>query len=394
VIVVGARCAGAPTAMLLARKGYRVLLVDRSKFPSDYLSTLAIWPPGILRLKRWGLLPDLITSGCPVITQVLSDFGDTPVIAKPFPYEGISDVFAPRRIVLDKILINAAVNSGAEFRENFSVVDLIREGDRVVGIHGKEKNGNPVDIRGGIVIGADGKNSLVARIMQAPTYRDRPAFLSCFYSFWAGVPAKGIEVYLRPQCNVLVTPTNDDLTLVGVMFPDSEFNTFKADVENRFKEKLSKIPAFFERVSNGKRTESFSGATDLRNFYRKPFGKGWALVGDAGYHKDPNTGQGISDAFSSAELLTEAIDQIFSGRQTFEIAFARYEAIRNEGSSEMYDFTCRGAQLEPPSEKQLALRTALRSKPAEAERYIGVLTGTVKPSEFYSEESLKRILSP
>src|SRR3954469_13407024 len=174
VIVVGARCAGAPTAMLLARKGYRVLMVDRATFPSDTVSTHVIHAPGVAALRRWGLLDGVVGTGCPPIEKYSFDFGPFTIAGTPRPSDGISTAYAPRRTVLDKILVDAASAAGAEVREHFIVEDVVVEGGDVVGIRGHGEGGRTVFERARVVIGADGRNSHVAKAVGPRQYNERP----------------------------------------------------------------------------------------------------------------------------------------------------------------------------------------------------------------------------
>lgn len=167
-IIVGARCAGAPTAMLLARQGYRVLLLDKVSFPSDTPSTHFIWHSGVAKLKQWGLLDRVRASNCPSVTRISLDLGEFVLRGTPSPTnDGISEAYGPRRTVLDKILVDAAMEAGVEFRPQFDVQELLFENGQVVGIRGRTANGAPVTERGRIVIGADGRNSMVARAVKA-----------------------------------------------------------------------------------------------------------------------------------------------------------------------------------------------------------------------------------
>jgi flavin-dependent dehydrogenase len=391
-IVVGARCAGSPTAMLLARKGYRVLLVDRAAFPSDTMSTHLIWQPGVAQLKRWGLLEKLRASNCPPISKVTFDFGALALTGSPPPTDGACDAYCPRRMVLDKILVEAAVEAGAELRESFSVRELVMDGDRVTGIRGRVRGGSTVTEKGRIVIGADGRHSLVARTGQAPIYREVPALAFYYYSYWGGVPTDGFSFYSRDYRAIFVLPTNYDLTLISVAWPKNEFRHYRADIEGNFLKTLELAPALAECVRDGRRKERFVGTGDLANFFRRPYGPGWALVGDAGYCKDPITAQGITDAFRDAGTLAQAIDDGFSGRRPLEEALAHHERQRNQAVMPLYEFACRTATLEPTRPRTMELIAALRGNQEQTDRLLGLTAGTTAIAEFFSPENIQLIV--
>ncbi len=391
-IVVGARCAGSPTAMLLARKGYRVLLLDKASFPSDTLSTHYIHQPGVARLKRWGLLDKVVASNCPPVRQTVFDVGPFALVGAPPPAEGVAEGYAPRRTVLDTILVEAAVRAGAELRDHFTVTELLLDGDRVRGIRGQTAGGTPVTEEARIVIGADGLRSVVARAVQAKSYQERPTLTCAYYSYWSDVPVAGAELYPRPERLVTGSPTNDGQTIVLILWPQAAFHDVRADIERHFLQALSLVPAFAERVLRGKRSERFYGTADLPFFFRKPYGPGWALVGDAGYHKDPITAQGISDAFRDAELLAEAIDAGFSGQRLLEEALADYERRRNEVALPIYEFTHQLATLSPPPPEMQQLFAALHHDQEQTNRFFGALVGTVPIPEFFAPENLGRIM--
>jgi 2-polyprenyl-6-methoxyphenol hydroxylase-like FAD-dependent oxidoreductase len=353
-IVIGARAAGAPTAMLLARKGYRVLLLDRARFPSDTLSTHYLQPDGARRLQQWGLLQRLIDAGTPPIPRLTFDIGRAALPAPSAP-DG-PPAFCPRRTVLDTILVDAAAAAGAEVREGFSVGHLLFEDGRVAGVRGRAGGGAVVEERARIVVGADGRHSLVARTVQPAAYNVRPPLGCGYYSYWSGIPHDGgAELHLRDGNALFLFPTNDGRCCVAVEWQNHRFREVRADIEGSFFAALAKSPALAERVRAGTREERFLGTADLPNFFRTPYGPGWALVGDAGYHKDPITGTGITDAFRDAELLADAIDAGFAGRESIDAALAGYERRRNEAASPMYEITCRLAELRPPGPHLAAL---------------------------------------
>jgi flavin-dependent dehydrogenase len=391
-IIVGARCAGSPTAMLLAGKGYKVLLVDRATFPSDTISTHLVWQPGIAHLKRWGLLGRVIASNCPPQPKFAFDVGDFALTGHPPPFEGVNESCMPRRKILDKILVDAAVDAGAELREGFTVQELLSDGDRITGIRGHAEGGSAVSETARIVIGADGMRSLVARSVHAPEYNARPPMACWYYSYWSNISVETPTFYSREWRAFGGMPTNDGLVCIVVGWTNKEFHEFRKDIEGNFMRTLELSPDFAARVRQGRREERFVGTADVPNFLRKPYGPGWALVGDAGYHKDPITAQGITDAFRSAELLAEAVDAGLSGRQPLEDALAAYERRRNEEMLPMYEYTCQFAGLDPPPSQMQQMFAALRGNQAQTDRFLGTIAGTVSIPEFYSPENMERIV--
>jgi flavin-dependent dehydrogenase len=391
-IIVGARVAGSSTALLLARKGYRVLLVDRATFPSDTLSTHQIQLPGSAALKRWGLLDKVIATDPGKADQVCFDMGEIAVTGQFPAVDGVNAVYSPRRYLLDTILVEAAAQAGVELRQEFLVQELLWEDGRVVGIRGQAKMGGSVTERARIVIGADGRHSLVAKAVAAPSYDKQPTLTCGYYSYWAGVPLQGGEIYRRGKRLMGLWPTNDHLTLIYMAWPAAEFPTFRADVEGSYMATVDLVPALAERVRQGQRAERISGSGEMANYYRKPSGPGWALVGDAGYLKDPISAYGISDAFRDAELLTAALDDGFTGRQPLEAALSHYEQQRNAASKPFYDLTIETAQMNPFALEQLELLRALTHHSVAASQFFGVLTGVVQPTEFFRPQNLFHII--
>lgn len=391
-IVVGARCAGSPTALLLARKGYQVLLLDRASFPSDTLSTHYIHQAGVARLKRWGLLDRLAATGCPAIERQVFDVGPFRLVGSPPPADGVGVGYAPRRVVLDKLLLDAAIEAGVEFREQFSVEEVLTEGDRVTGIRGRSKGGGLVEEHARIVVGADGMRSTIARLVGAPMYEEQPAGSCAYYSYWRDVPMREAELYPRPASMLIAAPTHDGLTLLIVYWPEGEFASVRDDIEGRFMAALDTVPALAARFRAGTRAEKFRGSGELRGFLRRPHGPGWALVGDAGYHKNPITAEGITDAFRDAELLVEAIHAAFTGRAVPAEAFAEYEAKRNEAIMPIYRMTSDLARLEPPSPEMQHLFAALKDNEEQSGRFLGTMAGTVPIPEFFAPENLQRLV--
>ena len=390
-IVVGARVAGSPIAMLLARKGYDVLLLDRATFPSDTISTHLVHPPGVAALQRWGLLDSVAATGCPAINTYAFDFGPFTLSGAPGADGAVS--YGPRRTVLDKLLLDAAAEAGAEVREGFSVESMVFEDDQVSGVRGHSKGGRTITELARVVIGADGRHSLVAQAVHPRQYHEKPALLAGYYAYWSGLPMNGrFETYVRPSRGMAAWPTNDDLTVVIAGWPYAEFEANKKDIEGNLAKTYDLAPSFAERLQAGTRETRFVGAA-VSNFFRKPFGPGWALVGDAGYNKDFITAQGIDDAFRDAELCATALDETFTGAGSFDAAMADYQTRRDAQVLAMYEFTTELATLEPPPPELQQLLAAMPGNQEAMDGFARVNAGVTSPAEFFSPANVEKIMS-
>lgn len=392
-IVVGARCGGAAAATLLARKGHKVLVVDRATFPSDTLSTHLVHLKGAAALQRWGLL-DQVAAATPAVDRYSIDFGFFTVAGAPRPaLGGITTAYAPRRPTLDTILVEAAAAAGADVREGVTVQDVLWDDGRVVGITARTADGTAFTERGRIVIGADGRYSRVADAVGAEILHERPTFAATYYAYWSGVAVDHLEVYVRPARSFGAFPTEDGLTLVVMSWPIGEFTANRDDVEGNFMKALEMAPSLREQVVNGKRETRFRGTGEAPGYYRQAFGPGWALVGDARHHKDPCTAQGISDAFADAERITQALDEAWSGTATEDEALVGYYRDRLEPTLPMYDFTCQLASLEPPPPEMAALLQAASADREASRDFVSVLAGTNSLPEFLSPDNVGAILA-
>jgi 2-polyprenyl-6-methoxyphenol hydroxylase-like FAD-dependent oxidoreductase len=379
VIVVGARVAGAATAMLLARQGLRVLAVDRARFPSDTLSTHQIQVPGVARLHRWGLLDRLAAAGTPATREVRFDPGPV-ALAGRFPaHEGVDALYSPRRTVLDAVLVDAARQAGAEVRENYFVECLEWTDGRVVGIRGHERGGAPGTETARLVVGADGKHSLVAKAVAARRYRYRPAVTLASYTYWSGLDGDRGELYQRPGRAVAAFPTNDGLTMVYVAAPVAELPAFRADLEGRYLATLDRCGDLGERVRAARRAERWRTTPDLPTAFHVPYGPGWALVGDAGLVLDPISAQGISNALRDAELLATAV--------AGGTGLAGYHRARDRAARPMAGLTARLARLRAPRWWERAMLASLARRPGQVDRLLGVFAG-IEPMQQYVLRSL------
>ena len=391
-IVVGARCAGAPTAMLLARQGHRVLVVDRASFPSDTLSTHYIWQRGLARAAGWGLLPRLRTCGAPAIYTIRS-MGSVRLEGVPPAVGGVTEARSIRRTALDKVLVDAAVEAGVVVQDGFVVNGLIAGDHGAGGISGYSWSRGDQQITAPIVIGADGMRSSVARMVGAETYRVVDSLTFCYYSYWSGTGLSDTIHHASDGRLVLAFPTNDDLTLVSVTGHRGAFGDFRADVEGSFESAVAHVPELAERLAAGRREERFFGTADLPNFYRQSSGAGWALVGDAAFHRDPVTGQGIGDAFDDAEAVAQAVHQGLAGTEPMESALARCQAERDIRTRSVWEYALKIASLAADSPTAEAYKRAAGRDPDEVARMLGVYGGAIPHWEVFTPDNFKRVLA-
>ncbi len=391
-IVIGARCAGSPTAMLLARKGFKVLLVDRATFPSDTISTHLIHPPGVAALRRWGLLDRLVASGCPPIDTYAFDFGPFALVGAPGTQDSPVS-YCPRRIVLDKILVDGAAEAGAEVREAFTVEEIAIEDGRVTGIRGHGRDGAMVTETARVVIGADGRHSMVARAVQPDQYNEKPQLLAAYYGYWSNLPMNGrFETYVRPERGMAAMPTNDGLTLIIAGWPYAEFEANKKDIDGNYLKALAMAEPLADRLRAAKLETRLVG-TSVPNYFRRPFGPGWALVGDAGYNKDFITAMGITDAFRDAELLVTAVVESSSGTRSFDDAMGEYRSKRDHEVAAIFELTTQLATLQPPPPELAQVLAASAGNQEAMDQFARVNAALMSPAEFFSPENIGRIMS-
>jgi flavin-dependent dehydrogenase len=349
-------------------------------------------PGELVRLRDWGLLNAVLATGCPPCRSVTTYRGDHLLAGRPPLPDGVA-AYAPRRTVFDTILVDAAVAAGAEVREGFAVEDMLWDGDEVVGIVGRASGGGPVRERARIVVGADGRHSLVARRIGAATYDEVPCRTCTYYAYWESIDVTGFEAHslADPPLVVLLFPTNGGAVCAFLQWPVSEFRRVRADVDGSVQAALAAMPGLAERFAAGRRVERFVGTADRDNYFRVPHGPGWALAGDAGYHRDPRTALGIKDAFRDAAALADALDAGLAGRMPLGEALAAYHQERDAAVRPGYEATCRAIEFAPLSPDEARLRAALLSNQADTDQYCGVIFETVERGAFYAPENITRI---
>ena len=309
VVIIGARCAGAATALLLARSGAKVLLVDRQAYGTDTMSTHALMRGAVLQLNRWGLLRRVVAAGTPAIRSTTFHYGDEAIRVDIKPDHGVDCLFAPRRTILDPLLVDAARAAGAEVRHGIALSELqFAPSGRVIGASLRDQTGASMFVRSGIVIGADGRQSTVAKLVNANAYVEGSDASAIVFGYYEHLNLDGLHWHFARNVAAGVIPTNNGYCVFAAV-PAQRFATaFRGDVTGGFLRVLEanspELRADVERSSPIGRLRGFGGT---RGWLRRCHGAGWALVGDAGYFKDPLTAHGITDALRDAELLSRAV---------------------------------------------------------------------------------------
>jgi flavin-dependent dehydrogenase len=336
VVVVGARPAGAATAMLLARAGFKVLAIDRQAYGSDTLSTHALMRGAVTQLARWGLLDEIVKAGTPAVRRATFYYGEERVGVDIRPDASTDALYAPNRKVLDRVIVDGARHAGADVRHG-TALDALRfaSDGRVVGARIRDRNGALQEIAADLVIGADGRNSMVAKLVGAKKYRVSEHRTAVVYGYFSGLNLEGFRWYYRPGVSVGAIPTNSGETCVFVSLPPDRFiQELSKGAEAVFNAVLAEASSDFAvEVGHAERQGPFRSFRGEAGYFRQSFGPGWALVGDAGYFKDPLTAHGITDALRDAELLAQSV------ANGSERALADYQASRDALSTELFDVT-------------------------------------------------------
>lgn len=344
VLIVGARCAGAATAMLLARAGLKVLVVDRDAAGSDTMSTHALMRSAVEQLSRWGLLNNLIGAGTPYVRRTTFQYGTARYPVEIRPSGGLDGLVAPRRDLLDAELVAAARAAGAEVRHRTSLVGLVHDAKgRVRGARLSPAQGSEYEVSADLVIGADGRRSTVARRVGAQNLIETQNSSGCIYAYFEGIEDLGYRWFYDTQATAGLIPTNGGLHCVFAAVSEKMFRSARCGIDpkalllalaGRANAELGDELAAAEMCE---RPILFSGAN---GHIRQSHGPGWALVGDAGYFKDPISAHGISDALRDAEILSRAVVE------NSPDALARYQHTRDALSRDLFHVTDRMASYD------------------------------------------------
>jgi flavin-dependent dehydrogenase len=376
VIIVGARAAGAATAMLLARRGLRALLLERAAFGSDTLSTHALMRGGVLQLSRWNLLDRVVAAGTPAVRRTTFQFADQQIVVDIKPSHGVDALYAPRRTVLDPLLVEAAVEAGADVHFGTSVTGLMWRGRSVVGVRAVTADGRTVELRAPLVIGADGVRSAIARHVRAKSTRvGHHIGAATTYGYWSDLDIDGYRWLFRSDAVSGLIPTNDGQVCVFANGVPDQIG--RGGVELIVDTVAAGDPELAQRLREATPPRGTRSWMGHRAYLRNAHGPGWALVGDAGYHKDPISAHGITDALRDAELLARAV---FEGMASSALAesLSHYELTRDRISIPLFDIVDRIAGHEWADDEIGALLLRLSAAMNdEIETIAGLEHGTV-----------------
>ncbi|MCX7622588.1 MAG: NAD(P)/FAD-dependent oxidoreductase [Thermomicrobium sp.] len=396
-IVVGARIAGSLTAAGLAANGWRVLLLDRVDFPRTTVSTHLFFSDTLTTLRAFALLDPVLTVPAPRIRWLRF-----PYVEAPFPeHEGFDFAICIRREILDTLLVERLrTRPGITVLTRATVAGVLREGDRVSGVVVR-RGGHEWIATAPLVIGADGRNSTIARAVAARTYDRVPALFAWYYTYYEGIPLDPEPAALAvrgafPEIGAdyaaaFLFPADHGLTLVGYGVEHRAFRAFRRDVPRYFAEGLSRIPAVRDRIAAGRRVAAIRGTAQLPNFFRIAHGPGWGLVGDASCHKDPHTVQGMGDAARSARILIEELARIDPYSSALEAALARYDERRERDLRPMYEFTTFRLRQRIPEDIWERFEARTREDPELAALRVAAMVHAIDPAMVYAPERVREL---
>lgn len=410
VIIVGGRPAGIGAAAFLSRAGFDVLLLDRVRFPQPTLSCPIYFSNTIELLDRLGARASVDTLNAPRLHLYRSRIGDIQLEGRILPFRGIDYAFQIRRERFDQAVFEAISTSNRfETRLGFGVSALILKGERVVGVRGRssaEEDHAPQkeeEIFADLVIGADGFFSTVAESVQAREYKIIPPRTCVFYAYYSNVkpaapePCATIYYNLSPRLAFITCDSDCDLTVVSLTLPAARFQETRSRIENPHLTFARDVPELADRLSGAVRETPIYAVAPRRSFYRVPYGLGWALVGDAGFHKDPLPGQGIHDALRSSELLSFAYQKYRmgnTGSKAWNRAMETYRRSRDSETNAMYRLTDFFANLDRPLKPgELNLFRAIASMPSWSNRYVSMFNGVTEVNTFLRPHNQLRILA-
>lgn len=396
-IVVGARVAGSATAIYLAKFGYRVLLVDKDTFPSFTLSSHLFWARAHALFEELGVLEAIEATSAPALLYHAIETPTRTVQGEFPPVEGHRATRCLRREVLDKILVDAAGREPLiEVREGFRVEELLKDDGRVAGIQGGSPTAEGVTEEARIVVGADGRNSFVASQVKARRYDEDPSQRAMYFGYYRDVPLSDppmARILARPTREFFILPADDELTVLAVEFPVKEFGAFKRDHEANFDRFFREDDRAKELIGPALREGPLYGSAQLDGWFRVPYGRGWALVGDACHYLDPEPAQGITNALLTAKLLARGLDRAWRREVPEEVALWEYQWERDRELAGMQTLIYRRDEILPPRPVRKAFNQAVAADPELSRGWLGLYNGATNISEYFSPRHVAQALA-
>ncbi|HEY2667679.1 MAG TPA: FAD-dependent monooxygenase [Actinomycetota bacterium] len=376
VVVVGGRVAGATLATHVARSGMGVCVLERADFPSDTLSTHVF--QYLEGFERLGVMERLLATGAPPLTEFRLRV-DGVDMAQEHPDLAMLNI---RRPVLDPILLDNAAAAGADVALRTRVVGLLHDERRVTGVRIEDAEGRRSEIRARVVVGADGRNSTVARLVGARRYNVTENERAGGVAYYEGVEAHGVfHLSILGPTYFIGSSCDNGLFMACAYYDKADHRRFREP--NGFEEALATCPSFASMLRGATMTGPPLFASRWQGFFREPAGPGWALVGDAGHFKDPAPGQGIADAVRQAERLAEyvcyGIDTHTLGDQ-----LAGWWRWRDHDAAEMYWWAREYGRAGPQSPVVVEMFRRLAAKPRTLRAAHAVAFHEARPFRVFS----------
>jgi menaquinone-9 beta-reductase len=395
VVVIGSGVAGAPTAMLLARSGHKVLLIDRHTFPRDRLSTHFIWPRGVSYLNRWGLAERIFEqtphfNALEMNVEGISLKGSVPLAHLESRFRqlhgdsrGVTPTYCgPRRHFLDQLLQDEARRAGAEVRDGTAFIEPIMDGGVVTGVRTESATGNPLSVRARLVVGADGMYSTFAKKVGARVTQSWNLSTFAYWGYFSGISKDGLSFYRKGRLGMAIFPTSGGTHMVLAYGPTGWWNDFRKNANNNFHQTIAFCdPGIGEMVLAGKREEPFKACGHMPAFHHDLWGPGWVLVGDAGSFKDQVTAIGITHAFRDAELVTPFINRALAGEMTMDAALASYTSVRAADYLDYFNLVCKLAEMNVYSKQEVEFFYSIHKDQARVDEIISQFGDTLPLSQ-------------
>jgi len=413
VIIIGARVAGAATAFLLAKKGLQVLLVDKTPFPADTVSTHLLQPRALAYLYHWSLIHQLKDS-TPILNSFCYTREDVSFSSAPSQldlknalnqdhgwstsHDGSSipvEWMIIRRKLLDPLIVNAAIEAGAEFRDDFPVDSIYFENNKAGGIIFINSQGQKEVIKSKFVVMANGRLSrLMHNAGSAITY-NHPKQEFCFYNYFSGIDSTGLKipVHIRGKYGLAYGPTNEDNHILSVWGPSAFGRQVYQQIEKNFYSIVRFCyPELADRLFEGKAEEQFKGMIAVSNTDRQATGTNWLAVGDAASCLSQSTAIGITNAFRDAEFAAHYLGEAFAGHMSIEAATQAYSVKHYKDLDDYFKFVCEASECNLATQEQIALLQALSHNPEQAGHLLAVIGRILPVSSFFNPDNIEQIM--